>query len=278
MIVPTPIGNMEDITLRALRALRQADIVACEDTRRTRKILERFNIKAKLVSYHEHNERQRTQWLLGILREGKVVALVSDAGTPGISDPGAVVIKEAIKEGIKIEALPGPTALIPALLLSGFPLEFFSFFGFLPRKRKERKAYFERITKAPPPVALYVSPHRIKTDISDLLEALGPVEGAVIRECTKVHEEVVRGPLNVLLEWAEENEPRGEMVLVLYPSCHEEDKERQVDGNGWLCKAKELIDKGEKVKDVAKRIQEEYGIPKNKVKKELLHMNTEERR
>lgn len=277
VIVPTPIGNMEDITLRALRVLRQADIIACEDTRRTRKILERFNIKAKLVSYHEHNERQRTQWLLRILKEGKVVALVSDAGTPGISDPGSVVIREAIKEGIEIEALPGPTAFVPALLLSGFPLEFFSFFGFLPRKGKERKAYFEKIAKAPPPVALYVSPHRVKTDISDLLEALGPIEGALIRECTKVHEEVVRGSLNVLLEWAEENDPRGEMVLVLYPSYDGGSKVNKADEKDWIYKAKELIDKGEKVKDVAKRIQEEYGIPKNKVKKELFHIDTDER-
>lgn len=269
MIVPTPIGNMEDITLRALRTLHEADIVACEDTRRTRKILERFNIKAKLVSYHEHNEKQRTRQLIEALKEGKVVALVSDAGTPGISDPGYVLIWEAIREGIKVEALPGPTAFVPALLLSGFPLGCFSFLGFLPRKGKERKAYLKIIAKAPAPVVLYVSPHRIQADLSDLLAAFGPIDGVIVRECTKIHEEVVRGSLKFLLDWAIESKPRGEMVLILYPSEPDEVGEQEGEP-GWLHKAKELMEKGESAKDIAKRIQEEYGIPKNTVKREIL--------
>ncbi|MBO8154174.1 16S rRNA (cytidine(1402)-2'-O)-methyltransferase [Thermovirga sp.] len=274
LIVPTPIGNMEDITLRALRTLRDADIVACEDTRRTRKILERFNIKAKLISYHEHNEKQRTGQLIEALKEGKAVALVSDAGTPGISDPGYVLIQQAIREGIKVEALPGPTAFVPALLLSGFPLKCFSFLGFLPRKGKERKACLKIIEKAPAPVVLYVSPHRVQADLSDLLEAFGPIDGVIVRECTKIHEEVVRGSLRSLLDWVVESKPKGEMVLVLHPS--EPDKvEGQECKHDWLNKTKELIEKGESVKDVAKRIQEEYGIPKNTVKREILKETNE---
>jgi 16S rRNA (cytidine1402-2'-O)-methyltransferase len=216
VVCPTPIGNLQDVTLRVLAALREADIVACEDTRRTRVLLDRYGVKAKLVSYHEHNEPARARELVHKMREGKVVALVSDAGMPLVSDPGFVLVRECVAAGLAVDVLPGPSAVLAALVASALPAEHWRFTGFLPRKRSELIATFG----SQDTLVAFESPRRIATS----LEALASVDAdrrvAVCRELTKVHEEVVRGTAAELAERYAADPPRGEVVLVVGPSTH----------------------------------------------------------
>ncbi|HJS96609.1 MAG TPA: 16S rRNA (cytidine(1402)-2'-O)-methyltransferase, partial [Solirubrobacteraceae bacterium] len=196
IVCPTPIGNLEDVTLRVLAALREADIVACEDTRRTRILLDRYGVGGKLVSYHEHNERARAAELVAKMRDGAVVALVSDAGTPLVSDPGFVLVQACVAAGLAVEVLPGPSAAIAALVASALPADRWRFVGFLPRKRAE----LERLLSAPETLVAFESPRRVAASLAVLasVDAQRPV--AVCRELTKVHEEVVRGSAAALAE------------------------------------------------------------------------------
>ena len=210
-VCPTPIGNLEDVTLRVLAALRDADVVACEDTRRTRVLLDRYGVKARLVSYHEHNERARARELVQRMLEGAVVALVSDAGTPLVSDPGFVLVRESVAAGLAVEVLPGPSAALAALVASALPAERWRFAGFLPRKRAE----LERVLSEPDTLVAFESPRRVASSL-EVLASLDPERAvAVARELTKVHEEVVRGSASELAQRYAAEPPRGEIVLVV---------------------------------------------------------------
>jgi 16S rRNA (cytidine1402-2'-O)-methyltransferase len=217
VVVPTPIGNLEDVTLRALAALRDADVVACEDTRRTRVLMDRFGVSAPLVSYHEHNEDGRARELVSRMQGGAVVALVSDAGMPLVSDPGFVLVRDAIAAGLAIEVLPGPSSVLTALVASGLPSAQWRFVGFLPRKVQDRKA----LLGEPETLVAFESPRRL----ADSLAAIDPSRPvAVCRELTKVHEEVVRGTAGELAARYSAEVPKGEIVLVVGPALNSGDQ------------------------------------------------------
>jgi 16S rRNA (cytidine1402-2'-O)-methyltransferase len=214
IVCPTPIGNLEDVTLRVLAALREADVVACEDTRRTRVLLDRYGVSATLVSYHEHNEAARARDLVERMQSGTVVALVSDAGMPLVSDPGFVLVQACVTAGLAVEVLPGPSAVLAALVASGLPADRWRFAGFLPRKRGELEPAF----RAPETLVAFESPRRVAATLA-VLAALDPERPvAVCRELTKVHEEIVRGRAAELAARYAETPPRGEVVLVVGPA------------------------------------------------------------
>jgi 16S rRNA (cytidine1402-2'-O)-methyltransferase len=214
-LVATPIGNLEDITLRALRVLREADLIACEDTRHTGRLLQHFGINKPTISYHEHNERARAGELVERLVKGERIALVTDAGTPGISDPAYRVVTAAIEQGIEVVPIPGATALIAALIASGLPTDSFLFAGFLPPKQQARRARLEELQTQRATLVLYEAPHRVRETLADALEILGDRPTALARELTKLHEEFLRGSLRELSERLAAQEPRGELVLVI---------------------------------------------------------------
>ena len=211
VVCPTPIGNLEDVTLRVLSALRDADVIACEDTRRTRVLLERYGVQAALVSYHEHNEHERAADLVARMAAGEVVALVSDAGMPLVSDPGFVLVQSCVAAGLEVEVLPGPSAAIAALVASALPSDAWRFVGFLPRKR----GALEAVLASRETVVAFESPKRVGATLAVLAEADPHRPVAVCRELTKVHEEVVRGDAASLAERYADDDPRGEVVLVI---------------------------------------------------------------
>jgi len=215
-LVATPIGNLEDITHRALRVLREVDLVACEDTRRTRRLLNHFGIKTKTISYHEHNERERAEQLSKLLKSGRNVAIVSDAGTPLISDPGFRIVQIAIERGLLVVPIPGATAFVAALVASGLPSDQFFFAGFLPARANARQAKLEELRSIPSTLVFYEAPHRIALTLPAALDVLGNRPAAVARELTKVHEEIVRGSLEELAQhFSRAARARGEMVLII---------------------------------------------------------------
>lgn len=214
-LVPTPVGNFEDITMRALRILREADLILAEDTRTSGNLLRHFDIKNAMLSYHKFNEHQTVESVVNRLRGGETVAVVSDAGTPGISDPGFLVAREAIRAGIEVVTLPGATAMVPALVSSGLPCDRFCFEGFLPQK-KGRQSRLKALATEPRTMVFYESPHRVVKALAQMIEVFGaerPV--SVCREISKIHEESVRGSLAEALEHFQTNEPRGEFVIVV---------------------------------------------------------------
>ncbi len=214
-LVPTPVGNFEDITMRALRILREADLILAEDTRTSGNLLRHFDIKNAMLSYHKFNEHQTVESVVNRLRGGETVAVVSDAGTPGISDPGFLVAREAIRAGIEVVTLPGATAMVPALVSSGLPCDRFCFEGFLPQK-KGRQSRLKALATEPRTMVFYESPHRVVKALAQMIEVFGaerPV--SVCREISKIHEESVRGTLAEALEHFQTNEPRGEFVIVV---------------------------------------------------------------
>ncbi|MCI7775986.1 MAG: 16S rRNA (cytidine(1402)-2'-O)-methyltransferase [Prevotellaceae bacterium] len=214
-LVPTPVGNFEDITMRSLRILREADLILAEDTRTSGNLLRHFDIKNAMLSYHKFNEHQTVESVVNRLRGGETVAVVSDAGTPGISDPGFLVAREAIRAGIEVITLPGATAMVPALVSSGLPCDRFCFEGFLPQK-KGRQSRLKALATEPRTMVFYESPHRVVKALAQMIEVFGaerPV--SVCREISKIHEESVRGTLAEALEHFQTNEPRGEFVIVV---------------------------------------------------------------
>ncbi|MBL7157468.1 MAG: 16S rRNA (cytidine(1402)-2'-O)-methyltransferase [Candidatus Omnitrophica bacterium] len=213
-IVATPIGNLEDITLRAIRTLKESDFIAAEDTRHTKILLNKYGIEKPLISYYSYNKIRKTDKIVGLLKEGKDIALVSDSGTPGISDPGELLIKEAIKESINIIGIPGPTALIAGLVLSGKPTAKFIFEGFLSNKSGRRQNRLRELKCEKRTVILYESCHRITKLLSDMKEILGERQIAVAREITKKFEEVKRGTPEELFEYFSGTKPRGEFVVI----------------------------------------------------------------
>ncbi len=256
VVVPTPIGNLEDITLRALRALREADVVACEDTRRTGRLLAHFEIKKPLVSHHEHNEERSAAGLAERARNERV-ALVSDAGTPLVSDPGYPLLQKCIEAGVDVEVLPGPSALMTALVASGLPTDVVVFLGFLPRKGRERKGLVERMGREPSTFVVYESPHRLSKTLAELSPE-APV--AVCRELTKLHEEVFRGTAREAAEHFS-GEVKGEIVLVVRGGSEDEQEsfEEAVD------RAKGYVSDGESTSRAAARAAKETGWRRSEI-------------
>ena len=214
-IVATPIGNLSDLSKRALEEIQTADVVACEDTRHTGRMLTRLGIRRPLVSLHEHNERQRLPQLLERLSQGARVALVSDAGTPLLSDPGFLLVRAAIADGITVQTVPGPSAAIAALTVSGLPPYPFTFLGFPPRKSGKRRSFFRRHATLDHTLVVFESPHRLLATLEDLLAELGDRPASIARELTKLHEEVLRGSLSELAAILADRSLKGEYVIVL---------------------------------------------------------------
>jgi len=259
VVCPTPIGNLEDVTLRVLSALREADVVACEDTRRTRKLLDRYGVAAKLVSYHEHNEQQRSAELVERMRAGATVALVSDAGMPLVSDPGYVLVRACVAAGLSVEVLPGPSAALAALVASALPAERWRFVGFLPRKRGE----LERVLAEPGGTLIaFESPRRVPATLALAAELDATRQVAVCRELTKAHEEVVRGSAAELAERYADAPPRGEVVLVFGPQSEPDGDEGPPAG---LEQARRLVAAGAKPRVAAKVVAELTGGGANRL-------------
>lgn len=214
-IVSTPIGNLEDITQRALRVLREVDLIACEDTRHTRKLLNHFSIDTRTISYHEHNERERAEELCKLLERGQSIALVSDAGTPLISDPGFCIVNLAGAKGLPIVPVPGATAFVAALAASGLASDQVLFAGFLPARASARRAKLEELSACPATLIFYEAPHRIAAALRDAVDVLGDRPAVIARELTKMHEEFLKGPLGELADKFSQQVGRGEMVLVI---------------------------------------------------------------
>jgi 16S rRNA (cytidine1402-2'-O)-methyltransferase len=254
IVCPTPIGNLEDVTLRVLSALRDADVVACEDTRRTGVLLERYGVSASLIAYHEHNERERTPDLVERMRGGAVVALVSDAGMPLVSDPGYVLVQGCVAAGLEVEVLPGPSAALAALVASALPADVWRFVGFLPRKRSGLVDVFS----SPETVVAFESPRRVGASLAVLAELDGSRPVAVCRELTKLHEEVVRGSAGELAERYAAEEPRGEVVLVVGGAPPREGlDEAAVDA------VRRLVEAGARARVAAGVVSELTGAPAN---------------
>ena len=214
-LVPTPLGNLEDITLRAIRYLKEADLIFAEDTRTSRVLLQHLGIDKKVMAHHQHNEHQSAPEVVRLVQAGNAVVLVSDAGTPGISDPGFLLVREALKADCHVECLPGPTAFVPALVISGLPCDRFHFEGFLPVK-KGRQTRLQLLAQMEETVVLYESPHRIIKTLEQIVEFFGPDRRvSVSRELTKLHEQTLRGTATDVLAHFNTTEPRGEMVVVI---------------------------------------------------------------
>jgi 16S rRNA (cytidine1402-2'-O)-methyltransferase len=215
-LVATPVGNLEDISLRALRILKEVDLIACEDTRHTAKLLTHYGIRTPSQSYHKFNEESRAQQLVQMLREGKNIALVSDSGTPLVSDPGYELVSSCRREGIQVVPIPGPSAAIAALIASGLPADSFCFSGFLPSKGSLRKRRLEELAGLPVTLILYEAPHRLLSSLEDMAEILGPRRATVARELTKIHEELLHGTLPELLKLLQARDRiKGEITLVI---------------------------------------------------------------
>jgi 16S rRNA (cytidine1402-2'-O)-methyltransferase len=258
VVCATPIGNLEDVTLRVLSALRDADVVACEDTRRTRTLLERHDVSAKLVSYHEHNEEARSRELVERMRGGEVVALVSDAGMPLISDPGYLLVRACIAAGLTVAVLPGPSAAIAALVASGLPADQWCFAGFLPRKKGELR---RALAGESGTFVAFESPKRVPATLAVLAEVDPERQVVVCRELTKVHEEVARGTAAELAERYGASPPKGEVVLVLGPaSKQEDDPEASPPGVEQL---RRLVTAGAKPRPAAQAVAELTGASAN---------------
>ncbi len=266
-ICPTPIGNLEDITLRTLKVLEEVDIIAAEDTRHTIKLLNHYNIKKPLTSYHEHNKREKGVELVEKLNMGETIALVSDAGMPGISDPGEELIALAIEEDIRVIALPGPTASVTALILSGLPTGKFVFEGFLPSKKKDRIRELEKLKKEERTFILYESPHRLLDLLKSILDVLGNRKVSISRELTKVYEETFRGTILEAIERFESQGVKGEFVLIIEGSKIEEEPILDITIEDHIRK---YIEEGLTKKDAIKKVAEERNLPKNRVYKESL--------
>lgn len=258
-VCATPIGNLEDITIRALKALRDADLIAAEDTRRTIKLLNRYRIKTPLTSYHEHNEISKGKELLRSLKDGRRIALVSDAGMPGFSDPGHWLIKACIETDIPVEILPGPSAAISALVISGLPVDAFAYEGYLPRKKGERQKTLQRLADEKRTTILYESPHRVISSLSDILEILGNRPAVLVRELTKKYEEVKRGDIEGILEYVKRQKPRGEIVLVIGGKAGEK---AQIGESKVKAEVLRLMKKGFSKKEAIKEVARTSSLPK----------------
>ncbi|MEK4626703.1 MAG: 16S rRNA (cytidine(1402)-2'-O)-methyltransferase [Solibacillus sp.] len=268
-LVATPIGNLEDMTMRALRTLKEVDVIAAEDTRNTRKLCNYFDIQTPLISYHEHNIEVGGEKLLAYLREGKSVALVSDAGLPCISDPGADIVMKAIEEDFAVVPIPGANAALTALIASGLTPQPFYFFGFLNRNKKERREQLEKLAKRGETLVFYEAPHRLKDTLKDLELVLGNRKITLARELTKKFEEFLRGTIEEAITWTQENEIRGEFCIVIEGNLSGEPEEE--DEIYWTNLSLEehvnyIIEESQiSSKDAIKEVAKLRGLPKRDV-------------
>lgn len=266
-ICGTPIGNLEDVSIRLLKTLRKVDFIVCEDTRRTIKLLNHYKIKKPLISYHEHSKKEKEDYILGLLMEGNEIALVSDAGMPGISDPGENLVKRAIDAEIPVEVIPGPTAAVSALAVSGIDASSFVFVGFLPNKKGKRREEILKLKEEKRTMVFYESPHRLIETLKDMQEIWGEDRRiAVARELTKVYEEVIRASLKEAVSYFELNPPKGEFTLVI-----EGDKtEKEASLEEILREVKELIESGINRNEAFKIKAREYKLRKSDLYKSFI--------
>ncbi|MGC8796547.1 16S rRNA (cytidine(1402)-2'-O)-methyltransferase [Thermodesulfovibrio sp. 3462-1] len=267
-IVATPIGNLEDITLRAIETLKKVDYIACEDTEHSLKLLNHYEIKKPLISYWSEKEKVRAEEIIEKIRSGHSVALITDAGTPGISDPGAVVIGRAIEEGIELIPIPGVTALITALSISGLPTEEFTFIGFLPVKQSQRKKKLLELSIEKRTLVFYEAPHRILQTLEDMLDVFGDRVCCVARELTKMFEEVLRGRLSEVIEKLENSKIAGEYVIII-EGAHETTQSFEEA----LIEVKDLMKKGKGRKEAVRIVAELYGLSKKELYEKSLKMD-----
>ena len=263
-LVATPIGNLEDITFRAINILKQVDIIAAEDTRQTLKLLNHYEISKPLISYHRHNEEVKVESLIQKLKDGNNIALVSDAGTPVISDPGEIIVKEAIKEEINIVPIPGACALINALITSGLDTKEFCFYGFLSLNKKIRKNKLEEIKKENKTIILYEAPHKLLSTLKDLEKILDNRKIVIARELTKIHEEFLRGTVTEILE--KYPEPRGEHIIIIEGNSKKENDEENIINDMSVNDMYKLYEKeGLSKNEIIKKIAKNKGVSKNEI-------------
>lgn len=270
----TPIGNLEDMTLRAIRTLKEADIIAAEDTRNSQKLLNHFDIHTKMTSYHEHNKWDKGRTLVEKLLEGKNVALITDAGMPGISDPGTELVQLASEAGIPITVVPGATASLSALVLSALPTRYFVFEGFLPTDSTDRKKRLEKLKEEDRTMILYEAPHRLRATLSDLAALFGDErKAAVVRELTKKHENVLRSPIGDLRDHYKEEEPRGECVILIEgcdPALKEEQERQRWEALSIPDHYELYLKQGMDRKDAMKQVAKDRGLTKRDIYQALL--------
>jgi 16S rRNA (cytidine1402-2'-O)-methyltransferase len=267
-ICPTPIGNLEDITLRTLRILGEVDLIACEDTRHSLKLLNHYEIKKPLTSYHEHNVKEKGPELIEKILDGKNIAIITDAGMPGISDPGEDIIRLAIEAGIEVVGLPGPSASITALVVSGISTSKFAFEGFLPSRKKDRQNALNDLVNERRTIIFYESPHRLTETLEDMFKILGNRKVAIVRELTKIHEEIYRGDFEGALIKFSNVQVKGEFVIIVEGNNVVEE-EIEVNIEEELLK---YIENGMSKKDAIRRVVEEHKLPKNIVYAESLKL------
>jgi 16S rRNA (cytidine1402-2'-O)-methyltransferase len=273
-VVATPIGNLEDISLRALRILKEADLVACEDTRQTIKLLTHFDLQKRMVSYHEHNEITRASEIVIELEQGAKVALLSDAGSPAISDPGHHLVSLCLRHGIKVVPVPGASAFVAALTASGMPIEQFVFVGFLPPRQTERRKALRVLAPEVRTLVLYEAPHRLLDTLEDALEILGNRPAVIAREVTKIYEEFVRGHMEELLEGVRKKTPRGEITLLVGPADGHATHDASADGRNALPISRRvheiMTERSVDQKAALKQAARERGLTRREAYKQLL--------
>lgn len=275
----TPIGNLDDITLRVLNTLKEVDIIAAEDTRHSIKLLNHFNIKTPMTSYHEFNKFDKAEKLVEMLLDGKNIALVTDAGTPGISDPGEELVKQCVEAGIDVTSLPGPAACITALTISGLETRRFCFEAFLPRDKKERADTLAELKNETRTILIYEAPHRLKKTIAELADALGSRRVAICKELTKIHEEAFRTTLPGAAQFYQENEPKGEYVIVIEGRNRADIRQEKI--SAWESitieeHLKRYTDLGEDKKSAMKKVAADRGISKRNVYKAVIENGQED--
>jgi 16S rRNA (cytidine1402-2'-O)-methyltransferase len=270
-IVATPIGNLEDFTFRALRILKEVNLIAAEDTRHSRKLLDHYGIQTPLTSYHEHNEPFKARHLVERMQRGESIALISDAGTPVISDPGHRLVQEAIRSGLSVSPIPGPSALMAALSASGLSIERFAFEGFLPAKRKERREKLQSLRAEKRTMIFYEAPHRARESLADIGEIFGDREMVLAREITKVHEEFLRGSAADLSARLSDREWRGELTLVVAGAPDEPPAMESI-----MAEIRSLKQGGMRVKEIAALLGEKYSVTKRNVYRMILDLEKTE--
>ena len=262
-LVATPIGNLQDVTHRTLEVLRAVDLIACEDTRHTLKLLNHFRISNRLISYHEHNELERAEELADRLIAGASIAVVSDAGTPGICDPAFRIVQRAIEVGASVVPIPGAVAFVSAVIASGISTDSIFFGGFLPSKKGDRRKRLEEILNIPATLVLYETPHRIAKSLVDCVEILGDRRAAVVRELTKMHEEIIRGSLPELAARFATQTVKGEIVMVIDRAALNVTKQESPTPKSISKRVKELEKEGLDVKTALKKVAKEFGLSKS---------------
>ena len=260
-IVPTPIGNLEDMTFRAVRVLKEVDLIAAEDTRHSQVLLNHYGIRTPVTSYHEHNERSKARELVERLRQGSSVALLSDAGTPMISDPGYRLMVEAIAAGVQVIPLPGPSALTAALTAAGLPTDRFAFEGFLPAKKSERRSTLEVLREDTRTLIFYETPHRLKETLADMADIFGDRDVAIGREISKVHEEFLRGAMREIIAKLEQQNVRGEITLIVQGAT----SGALVQEEQLISEVRQLAEDGMRVKEISELLGARYGISRRDV-------------